>query len=172
MVSSSLVGGAVAALYFGRLALAQTTTSTAATATPTCGLVGYDEGSELAYYGDSATEVYSSFSACSSQCDSTSGCLSFAIDPSVACILYSVAAENNVVVSSGSPWTFFDKGGVCPTVATSSASSTSTAPAATPTCSGLVGYDAGGTNIGYYADAASATYAGCLALCNANAACL
>lgn len=30
----------------------------------------------------------------------------------------------------------------------------------------------GGTNIGYYADAASATYSGCLALCSANSACL
>lgn len=43
---------------------------------------------------------------------------------------------------------------------------------ATPTCTGLVGFDAGGTNIGFYADAVSATYSGCLALCDANAECL
>lgn len=161
-----------AALYLAGSCLAQTsTTSSAATSTPTCGLVGYDSGTgNLGYYGDSAVATYSSYSACNALCTSNSGCLSFGYDPGVACILYASTAETNVIKSSGSPWTFFDRGGVCPTVATSS--STSAAPAATPTCSGFVGYDAGGTNIGFYADAASATYSGCLALCNANTACL
>lgn len=158
-----------AALSLNVLCLAQTTTTASATATPTCGLVGYDEGSAIAYYADSAVTQYSSYSACNAQCDSNTACLSFAIDPSVACILYTVAAESNVVLSSTSPFAFFDRGGTCPIVTTTSAS---TEPVATPTCTGLVGYDAGGTNIGFYADAASATYSGCLALCNANEACL
>ncbi|KKY33220.1 putative glycoside hydrolase family 18 protein [Diaporthe ampelina] len=51
-------------------------------------------------------------------------------------------------------------------------SSTTTAPASTPTCTGLSGWDKDGKNIGFYADAASATYSGCLALCDANEACL
>lgn len=167
MVSISFAVGLVAA----HACLAQTTTSSAATSTPTCGLVGYDSGSgNLGYYGDTAVATYSSFSACNSLCTANTACLSFAIDPTVACILYGTVAESNVVASPTSPWTFFDRGGVCPTVATPSSSSTG--PTATPTCVGLVGYDAGGTNIGYYADAASATYSGCLAQCNANAACL
>lgn len=150
-------------------AQAQTATTTASATQPTCGLAGYDSGSELAYYGDSATALYSSYSACNTLCTSNTNCLSFAIDPSVACILYSAAAESNVVVSSGSPWTFYDRGGVCPLVAPTSSVVT---PTATPTCAGLVGYDAGGTNIGYYSDAVSITYGGCLAQCNANTACL
>ncbi|KAK2600508.1 hypothetical protein N8I77_010035 [Diaporthe amygdali] len=51
-------------------------------------------------------------------------------------------------------------------------SSTTTSPVATPTCTGFAGYDKDGTNIGFYADAASATYSGCLALCDANENCL
>ncbi|KAI7779611.1 hypothetical protein LA080_000635 [Diaporthe eres] len=51
-------------------------------------------------------------------------------------------------------------------------SSTTAPPASTPTCTGVSGWDKDGTNIGFYADAASATYSGCLALCDANEACL
>lgn len=120
------------ALFFGASCLAQT---------PTCGLVGYDSGTgDLAYYADSATTTYSSFSACNETCTSDTACLSFAYDPTVACILYGTTAESNVVASSTSPWTFFDRGGVCPVVATTT--STTAAPTATATCTGLVGYDA------------------------------
>lgn len=166
MVSKSFAAGLILAC----VCQAQTTTSSASTTEPTCGLAGYDKGSELSYYGDSATATYSSFSACNTLCNSNTACLSFAIDSGVACILYSVAADDNVAVSSTSPYTFFDRGGVCPTVTTSS--STVVTPTATPTCSGLVGYDAGGTNIGYYTDSVSITYGGCLAQCSANSACL
>lgn len=166
MVSKSFAAG----LLLARVCQAQTTTSSASTTEPTCGLAGYDQGSELSYYGDSATATYSSFAACNSLCNSNTACLSFAIDSGVACILYSVAADSNVAVSSTSPYTFFDRGGVCPTVTTTS--STVVTPTATPTCSGLVGYDAGGTNIGYYTDSVSITYGGCLAQCSANSACL
>lgn len=121
-----------AALFLSASCLAQT---------PTCGLVGYDSGTgDLAYYADSATATYSSFSACNETCTSDTACLSFAYDPTVACILYGTTAESNVVVSSTSPWTFFDRGGVCPVVATTT--STTAAPTATATCTGLVGYDA------------------------------
>ncbi|POS81205.1 hypothetical protein DHEL01_v200416 [Diaporthe helianthi] len=51
-------------------------------------------------------------------------------------------------------------------------SSTSAPPTSTPSCTGVAGWDKDGTNIGFYADAASATYSGCLALCDANEACL
>ncbi|KAJ4406307.1 hypothetical protein N0V82_010162 [Gnomoniopsis sp. IMI 355080] len=166
MVSKSFVSG----LLLLGICHAQTATTSASATEPTCGLVGYDEGSELGYYGDSATAIYSSYSACNTLCNSNTACLSFAIDPSVACILYSVAADNNVAVASTSPWTFFNAGGVCPTVSTTS--STVATATATPTCSGLVGYDAGGTNIGYYTDSVSITYGGCLAQCSANSACL
>lgn len=150
----------VAVLFLGGSCLAQTE--------PTCGLVGYSSGTtDIGYYADTATEAYSNFTTCSTLCDNTSGCLSFAVDPSVACIVYGTVAEGNVVASSTSPWTFFDKGGVCPVVTTTSAG-----PVATPTCTGFVGYDSGASNIGYYSDATSATYSGCLALCNANTACL
>ncbi|CAN8098016.1 unnamed protein product [Discula destructiva] len=157
-------------LVFAGLCRAQTTTTTASAAEPTCGLAGYDSGSELAYYGDSAVGSYSSYSACNTLCNSNTACKSFAINPSVACILYSAAAETNVVASPTSPYTFFDRGGVCPVVAQTS--STVVTPTATPTCAGLVGYDAGGTNIGYYTDSISITYGGCLAKCSANTACL
>lgn len=121
-----------AALFLGSSCLAQT---------PTCGLVGYDSGTgDLGYYADSAVATYSSYSACNALCTSNTACLSFAYDPTVACILYGTVAEGNVVASSTSPWTFFDRGGVCPVVATTS--STSTGPAATATCTGLVGFDA------------------------------
>lgn len=166
MVSRSFAAG----LLVAGLCQAQTSTTSASASEPTCGLAGYDSGSELAYYGDSADASYSSYSACNTLCNSNTACLSFAIDPSVACILYSVAAGSNVVVSSTSPYTFFDRGGVCPTVTTTS--STVVTPTATPTCAGLVGYDAGGTNIGYYTDSVSITYGGCLAQCSANSACL
>lgn len=165
MVSKSFATG----LFLAVVCQAQTSTTSASTTEPTCGLAGYDKGSELGYYADSAVATYSSYSACNSLCSSNTACLSFAIDPTVACILYSVAADDNVDVSSTSPYTFFDRGGVCPTVAATTTVATSTA---TATCIGLVGYDAGGTNIGYYADAASATYSGCYSLCNANAECL
>lgn len=166
MVSKSFATG----LLLAGICQAQTSTTSASATEPTCGLAGYDLGSELSYYGDSAVATYSSYSACTALCDANTACLSFAIDPSVACILYSVAAESNVAVSSTSPYTFFDRGGVCPTVTTTS--STVVTPTATPTCTGLVGYDAGGTNIGYYTDSVSITYGGCLAQCNANSACL
>lgn len=159
-----------AALVAAGLCQAQTSTTSASATEPTCGLAGYDAGSELAYYGDSAVASYSSYSACSALCDSNTACLSFAINPTVACILYSVTAETNVVVSPTSPYTFFDRGGVCPTVTTTS--STVVTPTATPTCTGLVGYDGGGINIGYYTDSISITYGGCLAQCSANSACL
>lgn len=120
------------AFFLGGSCLAQT---------PTCGLVGYDSGTgDLGYYGDSAVATYSSYSACDDLCTNNTACLSFAYDPSVACILYATAAEGNVVATSTSPWTFFNRGGVCPVVATTS--STSTGPAATATCTGLVGFDA------------------------------
>lgn len=156
-------------LVLAGICQAQTATTNASASEPTCGLVGYDSGSELAYYGDSATGSSSSYAACNTLCTSNTACLSFAIDPAVACILYSAPAESNVVASPTSPWTFFNRGGVCPTVATPTAPVT---PTATPTCTSLVGYDAGGTNIGFYTDTVSITYGGCLAQCNANTACL
>lgn len=124
-----------AAAFLGASCLAQT---------PTCGLVGWDTGSgNLGYYSDSGTTVYSNYTACNDLCTSNTACLSFAYDPSVACILYGSVAEGNVVASSTSPWTFFDRGGVCPaSTTTSSTVVTSTGAAATATCSGLVGYDA------------------------------
>lgn len=47
-----------------------------------------------------------------------------------------------------------------------------TVPAPAPMCAGFVGYDRDGTNVGYYVDAATATYGGCLALCRSRADCL
>lgn len=52
-------------------------------------------------------------------------------------------------------------------------STTTSSTAAIPTC-GLTGWDASGTNIGYYADSSSAnysSYSACNALCNANTDC-
>lgn len=92
-----------------------------------------------------------------------------------ACILYDYVVEGNDIASPGSGNTFYDRGGACPSTTASSSTSvtaTSVLTTATPTCTGLVGYDAGGANIGYYSDATSATYSGCLALCNANPSCL
>lgn len=156
-------------LALGHLCLGQTTV-------PTCGLLGWDStGTNIGYYPDSATSFYSNFTICESLCTANTECQSFAYDTSVACILYNVTAEANVIADSTSPWTFFDAGGVCPTVATTTTTSTTstTVPVstATPTCVGFEGYDIGG-NIGYYVDAASVTFGGCEAICDANAACL
>lgn len=159
------------------LAATSTTSSTSSTssasAIPTCGYQGWDKsGGNIGYYADDASGTYSSYGVCNALCTASSDCASFAYDSGVACILYSQTAEANVALDSTSPWTFFDRGGICPSsTASSSASATSAAATATATCTGFEGYDAG-SNIGYYVDAATATYSGCYAACDANSACL
>lgn len=148
--------------------LAQTSTTTSTASVPTCGFTGWDTGSNIAYYADSSSATYA---ACSALCDANTACLSFSYNAAAPdCILYDYVVEGNDIAGPSSPNTFFDRGGACPTTTTTTSTSTPTTTA-TPTCTGLVGWD-NGTNIGYYADAVSATYSGCLALCDANSACL
>lgn len=180
---------AAAPLIAGACLAQNSTTTSPSSSVPTCGFAGWDTGSNIAYYADSSSATYA---ACSALCDANTACLSFSYNAAAPdCILYDYAVEGNDVADSNSPNTFFDRGGACPTT-TITTTSTSTTPTttATPTCTGFVGWD-DGTNIGkwptcagipttavtdplpgYYADAASATYSGCLALCNANSACL
>ncbi|ROW06691.1 hypothetical protein VPNG_06759 [Cytospora leucostoma] len=153
------------------VSLAQNSTTTSSSSVPTCSFTGWDTGSNIAYYADAS---YATYAACDALCDANTACLSFSYNAAGPdCILYDYAVEGNDVADANSPNTFYDRGGVCPTTTTTTSTSTSTTPTttATPTCTGFVGYD-DGTNIGYYADAASATYSGCLALCDANSACL
>ncbi|KUI69989.1 hypothetical protein VM1G_05278 [Cytospora mali] len=147
-----------------------TTTTTAASSIPTCGFTGWDTGTNIGFYANSSVATYA---GCSALCDANTACLSFSYNSAAPdCILYSYVVEGNDVADASAPNTFFDRGGVCPTTTTTTTSTSTTATTtATPTCSGFVGWDKG-TNIGYYADAASATYSGCLARCNANSACL
>lgn len=118
--------------------------------TPTCGFTGWDTGTNLAYYANSS---FATYAACDALCDANTACLSFSYNAAAPdCILYSYVVEGNDVADSNSPNTFFDRGGVCPTTTTTTSttttsSTTTTTPTATPTCSGLVGYD-DGTNIG------------------------
>lgn len=173
---------------FAGACLAQTTTTTSSTTVPTCGFTGWDTGSNIGYYSDTS---YTSYDGCNALCDANTACLSFSYNSAAPdCILYDYVVEGNDVADGSSPNTFYDRGGVCPSTTTTTSTSTSATPTATPTCSGFVGWDEG-TNIGkrparactltttgtnlllaYYADAASATYGGCLALCDANSACL
>lgn len=57
---------------------------------------------------------------------------------------------------------------------TQPALSTTPTPAQTlgPLCTGFVGYDRDGTNVGYFNDASVTTYNGCLALCQSKVGCL
>ncbi|KUI55636.1 hypothetical protein VP1G_03053 [Cytospora mali] len=153
------------------IAQTSTTTTTTASSIPTCGFIGWDTGTNIGYYSNASSATYA---GCSALCDANTACLSFSYNSAAPdCILYSYVVEGNDVAGANAPNTFFDRGGVCPitTTTTMTSSSTTATTTATPTCSGFVGWDKG-TNIGYYADASSATYSGCLALCNANSACL
>ena len=123
--------------------LAQTTTTTSSTTVPTCGFTGWDTGANLAYYADSSSATYD---ACNTLCNANTACLSFSYNAAAPdCILYNYTVEGNDVADASSPNTFFDRGGVCPTVTTTT--STTVTATATPTCSGFVGWD-DGTNIG------------------------
>ncbi|KAK2599199.1 hypothetical protein N8I77_010972 [Diaporthe amygdali] len=154
--------------------LAQTETTTTTTAPPpvaTCAYTGWGTGTDIGYYGDplSATSA-----ACNSLCSANEACLSFSYNlAGPNCILYNYTVEGTVVYDPNSPNNFFNRGGVCPEVPTPTTIATTTrpVPTAAPTCTGFVGWDTG-TNIGFYPDAYSASYGGCLELCDANAACL
>lgn len=155
-----------------------TTSSTAAAAVPSCAYNGWDKSAgNIGYYADdnSTGTTYSAYATCDQLCSATTDCASFAYDAGIACILYSQTAEANVLLDAASPWTFFNRGGVCPSAsstvvsATTDSSSSSTAAAATATCTGFEGYDAG-ANIGYYPS--DGTYSACYAVCEANSACL
>lgn len=171
------VATVLAAAQLVLAATSTTSTTSSASVIPTCGFQGWDKsGSNIGYYADDTSSTYSSYGVCNALCTANTDCASFAYDAGVACILYNQTAEVNVALDSASPWTFFDRSGVCPTstassTTSSSATTTSAAATVTATCTGFEGYDAG-SNIGYYADAATATYSGCYAACNANSACL
>lgn len=152
--------------------------------TPTCdGFVGYDAGGNIGYSSDAVEATYG---GCLGLCSLNSECLSFGITSTPACILYPYVVEGHDIASPGSGNTFWNAGGLCPDTTTTStiptttsivsittlSLTTTTLAIVTPTCSGFEGYDASGVNIGYYTDTVSATYSGCLALCNANSECL
>lgn len=125
--------------------LAQTSTTTSTSTVPTCGFAGWDTGSNIAYYASAASATYA---ACSALCDANTACLSFSYNAAAPdCILYNFAVEGNDVADANSPNTFFDRGGVCPTITSTTSTSTAPTTTATPTCTGFVGWD-DGTNIG------------------------
>lgn len=159
------VAAVLALAQLGLAATTTTSTTSSTTAVPTCGYKGWDKSAgNIGYYADDTSTTYSTYSQCSALCTANSDCASFAYDGGVACILYSQTAEANVALDSTSPWTFFDRGGICP-----SSTATSSSAAATATCTGFEGYDAG-SNIGYYT--AYGTYSACYSICEANSACL
>lgn len=162
---------AAVAPFLAGTCLAQTTTTTAPPTAPTCAYKGWGTGVDIGFYGDplSATNA-----ACNSLCNANTACLSFSYNSAGPnCILYEYAVEGNVVYDPNSPNSFFNRGNVCPEVPTPTTVSTTTRPipTAAPACTGFVGWDTG-TNIGFYPDAYSSSYGGCLELCGANAACL
>ncbi|KAG8170002.1 hypothetical protein KVR01_000747 [Diaporthe batatas] len=134
-----------------------------------CAYRGWGTGVDIGFYGDplSATQA-----ACNSLCNANSACLSFSYNTAGPnCILYDYAVEGNAVYDPASPNNFFNRGNVCPAIPTPAPTSTQPIPTAAPTCTGYPGWDTG-ANIGFYPDAYSASYGGCLALCDANEACL
>lgn len=157
-----------------------------------CAYRGWGTGVDIGYYGDplSATQA-----ACSALCDANTACLSFSYNTAGPnCILYDYAVEGNAVYDPASPNNFFNRGSVCPAIPTPAPTSTLPIPTAAPTCTGYPGWDTG-SNIGksappvqqylyicvyvctdsatgFYPDAYSASYGGCLALCDANEECL
>lgn len=160
-----------AGLAAAQLALAATSITSSTTAVPSCAYKGWDKSAgNIGYYADTTDTTYSTYSSCSALCTADTDCASFAYDAGIACILYSQTAEDNVALDSTSPWTFFDRGGVCPSSSSTLAvSATTSSAAATATCTGFEGYDAG-SNIGYYAS--DGTYSACYSICEANSACL
>ncbi|KAJ4386045.1 hypothetical protein N0V93_008937 [Gnomoniopsis smithogilvyi] len=110
------------------------TSTTAATTTatpipePTCGLTGWEiSGTNIGYYVSIAT-----YSACNDLCNSDANCLSlaYATASNGTCVLYNHVVEGNVTADSTSPYTYFDRGSVCPQASTTS--STATASSTTP----------------------------------------
>ncbi|CAN8099959.1 unnamed protein product [Discula destructiva] len=103
-----------------------TNPSTTTQAQPTCGFVGFGNGTaSIAYYSDSVSGTYA---GCNALCTSNTACLSFAFSTLATkpeCILYNYKVQGNAIASASSPYTFFDLGGVCPPAT----ATTSTAPA-------------------------------------------
>lgn len=112
------------------VATSSAASSTADSNAPSCGLRGWDKGTNIGYYVGSQ---YASFNSCNALCNNQVACLSFTyLASGPYCIIYDYLVEGNMTPDSGSPYAFFDKGGVCAgTVAATSAATTSSSSLST-----------------------------------------
>ena len=96
---------------------------------PTCGVTGYDAGTEGYYYGTQGT-----YSTCSKKClKDPKNCKSFSFG-NKECNLYDVVVAGNLAPVADSPYTFYDALCVA-AAATSSTTQTTTIPKQTSTTS-------------------------------------
>lgn len=121
-LAAILLGAARTALAQECLVYASSTNPAAAASTdvaPSCGFRGWDTGTNIGYFADAK---YASYSACKNLCGAYGGCLSFTYktaDPAV-CILYDHIVEGVNTKDAGSPFVFFNDGGLCPGAAVAS----------------------------------------------------
>lgn len=90
--------------------------------TDICGSKGYDRGSGNYFYSESKS--LATYAACSQQCVADSKCKSFGYS-NTDCLLFSVALSGNFDADSGSSDTYYDRGCIKSTSASSSSSSSS-----------------------------------------------